>query len=139
MKAVKNGKQVYVEDGDIQIKVAIANSRLYHMTNTSLYTAAQTKFKGTFSDILANVEMLSPLDSDPHPLVTVNLSVPSGRTLTLDLHPVFGVPVGGSLDLQININLTDQFTHWTPRQQTVPLVRLRATVEALPTTLHQII
>ncbi|KAK4319263.1 hypothetical protein Pmani_009777 [Petrolisthes manimaculis] len=83
--------------------------------------------------------ILSPLDSDPHPLVAAKLSVPAGRALTLDLHPVYGVPVGGRLDLQINMNITDQFSHQTPRQMTVPLLRIRVTVEALPTILHQYI
>ncbi|KAK3849056.1 hypothetical protein Pcinc_044173 [Petrolisthes cinctipes] len=213
-KGGKNGKQVYDEDGDIQVKVVIANGRLYHMTNTSLYTAAETKFQWIFSDILETVEMVgnllrekpfkkpfpiktyidmalaklppsdtqtphmemlkqsnyttllelpairiantsytfpplpelsftydgsgptaaggikverywtrnlfrkdilcnfmnqdqmhilnvtelymfsvSPLDTDPHPLVTANLSVPSGRALTLDLHPVLGINI----------------------------------------------
>ncbi|KAK4315698.1 hypothetical protein Pmani_013097 [Petrolisthes manimaculis] len=81
--------------------------------------------------------ILSPLDSDPHPLVVAKLSVPAGRALTLDLHPVYGVPVGGRLDLQINMNITDQFSHQTPRHMTVPLMRIRVTVEALPTYLHQ--
>ncbi|KAK4319266.1 hypothetical protein Pmani_009780 [Petrolisthes manimaculis] len=83
--------------------------------------------------------ILSPLDSDPHPLVAAKLSVPAGRALTLDLHPVYGVPVGGRLDLQINMNITDQFSHQTPRHMTVPLLRIRVTVEALPTILHQYI
>ncbi|KAK4315699.1 hypothetical protein Pmani_013098 [Petrolisthes manimaculis] len=83
--------------------------------------------------------ILSPLDSDPHPLVAAKLSVPAGRALTLDLHPVYGVPVGGRLDLQINMNITDQFSHQTPRHMTVPLMRIRVTVEALPTYLHQIL
>ncbi|KAK3889563.1 hypothetical protein Pcinc_006443 [Petrolisthes cinctipes] len=83
--------------------------------------------------------ILSPLDSDPHPLVAAKLSVPAGRALTLDLHPIFGVPMGGRLDLQINMNITDQFSHQTPRQMTVPLIRNRVTVEALPTYLHQLL